>query len=211
MARKRSEEEPNGTYEVNKGDEAYRGHVLRKWFVSLDGVGFHRVDILPLGIASARPLAMTQYPAASASLERAVSEAKKVVGWFIKYGTDLDAVHIPVDYTAKDKDPFDSLVMKSSTGKRSVCERHWKDVKTKAVVGRVNAIIFGIVLMQRFMTKLAKDGLMTNGAIGNGYTMNMLLDSYAPICCWLGDEVVEEIMEDANPETILAKAAKAQP
>jgi hypothetical protein len=188
------------------GSEAYRGHLIETMLVRLAGVPFWRVDVTTLALDGAEPLVMLQTPVDRAPLQQLVTEAKAVVGHLIRQGTGVDAVTVPIDHAARE--PVDRLVMTSATGKRSVCPGHWATAKAEAKAGRCSLIVFGILLIQRFTDRLYHDGLLAGGAgaVRNSYTMNMLLDSYAPLCCWLGDEAFATILADSNPQRLLERA-----
>jgi hypothetical protein len=204
MSRFRARPE-GGTYIQPKGKEFYRGHLIEKCLVSLADVPFWRVDVKPIGLAKAASQIFLQERTDKVSLPKLVSEAKGLIGHIINRGTGLPAVQVKESYMAGK--PFDALVMKSSTGKRSVCPRHWAEVEFGARHGSVNAIVFGILLMQRFTSKLYADGMLREkNALANTFTINMLLDSYAPLCCWIGDADFATILADANPTTLLARA-----
>lgn len=205
MGRQRRRKE-NGTYLQSRGQEFYRGHVIEKCVVRLAGVPFWRVDVFPIGLTGAEPQVFLQAPTEKASLERLVSEAKGLIGHIIHQGTGVDAVQVKEGYMA-DRPKFDSLIMKSATGKRAVCPRHWALVESGARAGNVNALVLGIELMRRFTARLYSDGMLTQpNAITNSYTVNMLLDSYAPLCCWLGDAEFANLLSDANPTMLLERA-----
>lgn len=198
------------TYQEFKESESYRGHVLMKYKVVLAGVAFWRVEVVALGLPKSMPMAFAQERADAFSLAEVTQTAKKIVGEMIFFGTDVPATSVPEKYLVTNKDPFDALVLKSSTGKRAVCDRHWEEVKLRSKAGAVNAVVFAMKLTQLFVAKVETTGILTqSGGHDKGYTVNLLLDSYAPVCCWLGSDVFARLLAESNPTVLLERAKRA--
>jgi hypothetical protein len=198
------------SFEVDRGSEAYRGHLLVKRLRANDTDKYWRVDVVTLGMPDAKPLAFVQLRVADGSLAKAVSEAKLLVGQMIFHGTDGDvpASAVAVDHGVFAEDPFDAFVMRTATGKSTVCLRHWGEWKRLAGDGKLNVLVLGMMLMIRFTDKLRTDGLLVEN-YGSGYTLNTALDAHSPICCFLGDEVLAQLVADADPSVILLARARA--
>lgn len=195
-----------GTYIQPKGTEQYRGHLLEKALVSLAGRQFWRVDVKPIGCATTGSYAFLQTPVEGASLAKVVGEAKALVGHMIHEGAGVPATAVSERHMA-DK-PLDRIIMKSATGKASVCLKHWRMIESGAKAGAVNALVANIILIQRFTDRMHADGLLVGDErqVRDGFTMNMLLDSYAPLCCWLGDDEFAKILADSDPKLLLDRA-----
>jgi len=187
------------------GNESYRGHTLMKKLISHDGVAYWRVEIVSIGVKNSLPLLFVEHETATATLAKTTQDARVMVDSLIVNATGDPAESIPIKHLAGQQEPTDLMNFKSSTGKRICCDAHWSRVMTEAMAGKVSPLIFSILLMRRF-TKEAIDGgtLVDYRKRSDPFTINMLLDSYAPVCCWLGDDVVSTIMADSDPSKIIA-------
>lgn len=189
----------------SRGTEHYRGHLIVKSVERENDVLFWRVDVVPIAMPDAEPSFTVRVPIESASLEKVVRECQKVIGIVIHEGTGITATTVPVDYMKGE--PLDRFIAKSSTGKLAVCDRHWTQVKHAAKRGVLSIPIFNIALLRCFTNKMYENGTLKEAVgVEGGFTMNMLWDSYAPICCWLGDDAVNKLVTDSNPSLLLERA-----
>lgn len=192
-------------YIQSRGAEHYRGHLIVKSVERENDVLFWRVDVLPIAMPDAEPSFTVRVAIEQASLEKVVRECQKVIGIIIHEGTAIPATTVPIDYMKGEA--LDRFIAKSSTGKHAVCERHWREVKQAAMLGQLSIPIFNIALLRAFTAKMYSDGtLLEPVGITGGFTMNMLWDSYAPICCWLGNAAVNKLITDSNPSLLLERA-----
>ena len=77
------------------------------------------------------------------------------------------------------------------------CERHWKPYKDE----EANGIVSTMMVMEKFTTH--PDAMIFCGYDGGDNLadtdkLNEALVHFAPVCCMLGDEVMDQILEEAK-------------
>jgi hypothetical protein len=144
-----------------------------------------------------------------ATLGEATTEAERLIKVMIRNGGRIPPSESGSDITFDERDGLDGLNAKSDTGKRQWCEKHWATVRRLTEAGTHNAIFAGMFLVSRFADKVKGSGMIIGApdSAQERYTLQMLQDSYSPLCCWLGDAEVAAIIEaseigalKANPE-----------
>ncbi len=198
---------PSGVAIHPAGFLSYRGHLIECALVSHGDAGRSwRVEIKPIGLDHVTvPLTMIERPFTETTLDLLVNDAKAVVNHLISEGINGPAATIPENHMVGK--PADALVMRSKTGKVSICDAHWNEMKRLARLGQLDLIVAQVLLFKTFVARLYVDGLVVReNALHDPYTVNMLLDSYAPLCCWVGADELASMLAVANPSRLLDKA-----
>lgn len=206
MARKR-ERYDRLNDQVLRGTEHWRGYLFKKWYVTVAGVAFWRVEVHAAG--GSAPYFVTQNRADTASLEKTVGEAKTTAGRLLKVGTGIDAALVDVGILTGKKNMVDALNAGTAAGKRLVCQRHWAVVRHAVEQGSLHGLVFNIALTQALMHKMQDDGILRMSVRQDvPFTLNMALDSYSPICCWLGETKFAELLDACSVERLMGRASE---
>lgn len=138
------------------------------------------------------------------TLKTATDEAARVVKVMIRNGGRIPASELARNDVVFDtREGLDGLNPKSLSGKRQWCPAHWKLVEG-GMIGRThNGIVAGMLLVSAFLGRVKNDGLLAVDVDHiDPHTMEMLRDSYSPMCCWLGEAAVDEILFASRNEEI---------
>jgi hypothetical protein len=128
------------------------------------------------------------------TLQATTAEAERLVRVMIRNGGT-----VPPSESGSD-----GLNAKSDTGKRQWCEAHWGRLRALTEAGTHNAIFAGMFLVSRFADKVKESGMILGApdSAQERYTLQMLQDSYSPICCWLGEAEVQAILDASSNEAL---------
>lgn len=184
-----------------------RKHTIKRYRRRWDDKWYWCCEIWKPG--AKKPSATVARLATASTLQDATTEAGRLVRVMIRNGGQIPPSEMGSDITFDAREGLDGLNAKSDTGKRQWCEKHWATIRRLTEGGTHNAIFAGMFLVSRFADKVKGSGMMIGapGTAQERYTLQMLQDSYSPICCWLGDAEVAAIIEasevgalKANPE-----------
>jgi hypothetical protein len=141
---------------------------------------------------------------ATDTLQATTKEAERLVGVMIKNGGRIPPSETGTDVSFDAREGLDGFNPKSDSGKRMWCETHWDAVKDLAIAGTHNCVFASIFLTSRFTDRVQSDGLLIGGpgTAQQRYAIEMLRDSYSPICCWLGEAEVAAIIEASSVEAL---------
>ncbi len=175
-----------------------RKHVIKRYRREIDGKEFLVAEVW--APKAPGPKLVVMRPAGPDTLEGVTARAKRVVRLLIEHGGRLPADQFGTDVSFNSSG-IDAYNARSSSGKRQWCEKHWRPLADGTMSGTHNILIAGIYLTTAFMEKIKSDGALRADQ-NNPYTVEMLRDSYSPFCCWLGDEIVQRIMDACTVEAL---------
>jgi hypothetical protein len=138
------------------------------------------------------------------TLQATTAEAERLVRVMIRNGGTVPPSESGSDITFDAREGLDGLNAKSDTGKRQWCEAHWGRLRALTEAGTHNAIFAGMFLVSRFADKVKESGMILGApdSAQERYTLQMLQDSYSPICCWLGEAEVQAILDASSNEAL---------
>jgi len=176
-----------------------RKHQIKRYHRLIGGQWFWVADIWKPG--ATKPYVGVCRPESSDSLDTVTKEAKHLVGVLIRNNGRIPVNEIENDVVFDTTKGLEGLNPRSASGKPQWCPKHWSQVEAGMVARTHNGIVAGIVLTSVSMQKALKSGLIKSSP-NDPYAMEMLRDSYSPLCCWLGDKAVEEILDMSRNEEL---------
>lgn len=69
------------------------------------------------------------------------------------------------------------------------CDEHWDPYRD----GERNGILASVLIAEAFTKKASEEH-----DVSGEEDLNRIKEEHAPVCCWLGDDVMDSILEEAS-------------
>jgi hypothetical protein len=192
--------------EQNRDIEQYptvieRKHAIKRYWRLISGQSFYVAEVWPP--RAVKPAVSVLRRCDSGTIRDVTKEAKHLIGVMIQHSGKIPADELGTDVTFQTDRGLAGLNPKSARGKAQWCPDHWAQVEAGMVARTHNGIAAGVFLITVFLDKVKADGIIRADLESpDAHTMEMLRDSYSPLCCWLGETVVQEILQASRVEEL---------